>query len=113
MKTWFLHLPDNFLVSSGLPGECHRQICSKWLSPWRGRESAISYTCTPDNSLKDFACVRAKSLQHVQLFVTPWIGVHQAPLSMGFSRKVYWSVWPCPSPGDLPYLGKTHTSYIS
>ena len=24
-------------------------------------------------------------------------------LSMGFSRQEYWSGWPCPSPGDLPY----------
>ena len=26
----------------------------------------------------------------------------QAPLSMGFSRKEYWSGLPCPSPADLP-----------
>ena len=26
----------------------------------------------------------------------------QAPLSMGFFRKEYWSGLPCPSPGDLP-----------
>ena len=26
----------------------------------------------------------------------------QAPLSMGFSRKEYWSGLPCPSPGALP-----------
>ena len=27
----------------------------------------------------------------VSLFVTPWTAVHQAPLSMGFSRQEYWS----------------------
>ena len=27
------------------------------------------------------------------------------PLSMGFSRQVYWSGLPCPPPGDLPYPG--------
>ena len=27
---------------------------------------------------------------------------HQTPLSMGFSRKEYWSGFPFPSPGDLP-----------
>ena len=37
----------------------------------------------------------------VQLFATPWTAAHQAPLSMGFSRQEYWSVLPCPSPGDL------------
>ena len=26
----------------------------------------------------------------------------QAPLSMGFSRKKYWSGLPCHPPGDLP-----------
>ena len=31
--------------------------------------------------------------------------VHQAPLSMGFSRQEYWSELPCPSPGDLPNPG--------
>ena len=30
---------------------------------------------------------------------------HQAPLSMGFSRKEYWSGLPFPSPGDLPDPG--------
>ena len=30
---------------------------------------------------------------------------HQAPLSMGFSRKEYWSGLPFPSAGDLPDPG--------
>ena len=42
---------------------------------------------------------------HVQLFVTPWSVVSQAPLSMGFSWQEYWSGLPCPSPGDLPDPG--------
>ena len=29
----------------------------------------------------------------------------QAPLSIGFSRKEYWSGLPFPSPGDLPNPG--------
>ena len=36
---------------------------------------------------------------------TPWIGVRQAPLSMGFPRQEYWSGLLFPSPGDLPNLG--------
>ena len=39
------------------------------------------------------------------LFVTLWTVAHQAPLSMGFSRKEYWSRLPCPSSGDLPNPG--------
>ena len=34
-------------------------------------------------------------------FVTLWTVVHQAPLSMGFSRQEYWSGLLCPLPGDL------------
>ena len=45
------------------------------------------------------------SLSHVLLFATPWTVSHQAPLSMKFSRKEYWSELPFPSPGDLPDPG--------
>ena len=38
-------------------------------------------------------------------FATPWTAAHQAPLSMGFPRKEYWSELPFPSPGDLPDPG--------
>ena len=37
--------------------------------------------------------------------MTLWIIAPQAPLSMGFSRQVYWSGLPFPSPGDLPNPG--------
>ena len=38
-------------------------------------------------------------------FATLWYVAHQAPLSIGFSRKEYWSGLPFPSPGDLPNPG--------
>ena len=38
--------------------------------------------------LSHFSCVL--------LFVTLWTAVHQACLSMGFSRQEYWSGLPCP-----------------
>ena len=53
-------------------------------------------------------CVQ--SLSHTQLFMTPWAIVHQAPLSMGFSKQEYWSGLPCPPPGDLPDPGIKPTS---
>ena len=37
----------------------------------------------------------------VVLFAAPWTVVHQAPLSMGFSRQEYWSGLPFPSLEDL------------
>ena len=44
-------------------------------------------------------------LRYVQLFATPWIVAHQAPLSMGFSQQEFWSELPFPPPGDLPDPG--------
>ena len=38
---------------------------------------------------------------------------HQAPLSMGLSRQEYWSVLPCPPPGDLPDPGIKPRSFAS
>ena len=37
--------------------------------------------------------------------MTPWTGVCQAPLSMGFPRQEYFSGLPFPSSGDLPDTG--------
>ena len=38
-------------------------------------------------SIQKWACVHAKSLSCVQLFVTPWAVAHQTPLSMEFPRQ--------------------------
>ena len=46
-----------------------------------------------------------KSLQLCRTLCDPLTIVHQASLSMGFSRKEYWSGLPCPSPGDIPDSG--------
>ena len=47
----------------------------------------------------------AYSLGRVRLLATPWTVASQPPLSMGFSRREYWSGLPCPPPGDLPNPG--------
>ena len=44
-------------------------------------------------------------LSCVWLFATPWIIIHQAPLSMGLSRQEYWNGLPFPPPRDLPDPG--------
>ena len=36
-------------------------------------------------------------ISHVRLLATPWTAAHQAPPSMGISRKEYWSGLPFPS----------------
>ena len=49
--------------------------------------------------------VKVKLLSHVWLFATPWTEAYQAPPSMGFSRQMYWSGLPLPSPfGHLDVL---------
>ena len=48
---------------------------------------------------------KCSSLNCVWLFVTPWTETHQSPLSMEFSRQEYWSEFPLPSSGGLPYPG--------
>ena len=42
--------------------------------------------------------VKVKSLSRVRLLATPWTAAYQAPPSMGFSRREYWSGVPSPSP---------------
>ena len=69
---------------------------------------AYPVLCSTGNAASSFsssACMRAKSLNRVQLSVTPWTAARQAPLSLGFSRQGYWSGVPCPPPGDRPNQG--------
>ena len=49
-----------------------------------------------------FSFSLVKLISRVWLFATPWTVAHQAPPSMGFSRREYWSGLPFPSAGDLP-----------
>ena len=43
--------------------------------------------------------------QSCPTLTTPWTVACQAPLSMEFSRKGYWSGLPFPLPGDLLHQG--------
>ena len=54
--------------------------------------------------------VKVRSLSRVRLFVTPWTAAYQAPPSMGFSRKEYWSGVPLPSP-DIKFR-RTHLGFF-
>ena len=47
-----------------------------------------------------FLCVLSH-FSYVWLCATLWTVVHQAPLSMGFSRQEYWSGLLCPSPRNI------------
>ena len=39
------------------------------------------------------------------ILATPWTVAHQAPLTLGFPKREYWSGLPFPPPGDLPDPG--------
>ena len=49
--------------------------------------------------------VAGHTLNCVRHFVTPWTVVHQAPVSVEFSRQEYCSGLPFPPPEDLPNPG--------
>ena len=67
---------------------------------------------SPEFPCKD-ACVHAKSFRRVHIFVPLWTIACLAPLSMGFSRREYWSGLPCPPPGDLSNPGIEPSSLMS
>ena len=63
---------------------------------------------TPEIKYTYLTDLCARVLSHfnlVLLFATLWAVEGWALLSMGFSRKEYWSALPCPPPGDLPNPG--------
>ena len=49
-------------------------------------------------------------VQSCPTLAASWTVAHQAPLSTGFPRQVYWSGLPFPSPGHLPHPGIEPTS---
>ena len=51
-----------------------------------------SLYCFPPKMISEGSVLcYAKLLHHVRLFANQWAMVHQALLSMGFSRQAYWS----------------------
>ena len=81
---------------SRAPGNCQSSFC-----PYRFDYSEY------------LMCVRARLLQSVQLFATPWTIAHLSPLSMEFSRQEYWSGFLFPSSEDLPDPGIKPMSLMS
>ena len=57
------------------------------------------------NFLHQFIGMCVLSWSVVSDSVTPWTVLHQAHLSMEFSRQEYWSELPFLTPGNLPDLG--------
>ena len=77
---------------------------------WRKRTVGGNANCHYGKCIH--ACMLSR-FGHVWLFVNLRAVACQAPLSMGFYRKEYWSGLPCPSPGDLLYTRIEPWSFIS
>ena len=58
------------------------------------------------------ACILNR-FSHVGFFATQWTIAPWAPLSMEFSRQVYWNGLPCPPPGNLPNPGIEPACHVS
>ena len=95
---------ERLLTAKKLPKICLQQCQS---------QSYFHITATINIFTKYiYACVLSL-FSRDQLSVMLWTIAHQALLSMGFSRKDYWSGLPCPPPGDLPNLGIKPASLMS
>ena len=91
----------------------HIYICPLLLFLWRTLLQifyfiiTMSFLFTSMCGKCAFTCVCVwcvlSSFSCIQLLVILRTIVHQAPLSMGFSRQEYRNGLPCPLPGDLPH----------
>ena len=70
----------------------------------------LYYTVTSVNHMHVWVL---SCFSRVQLCAILWTVAHQAPLSMGFSRKEHWSGLPGPPPGDLSDPGTEPMSVMS
>ena len=57
------------------------------------------------------ACVLSH-FSRVDFLRPPWTVAKQSPLSMGFSRREYWSGLPCPPPGNLSDAGGLNPHFL-
>ena len=93
---WDLHPPardgKGEMVTYPLCPDCHSQRC-------------LSSNNTVPKQLHSFWGIKCSLLSHVWLFVIPWTVLHQAPLSIRFSRQECWAGLLFPSPGELPNPG--------
>ena len=80
---------------------------------WRPRRIWASGLCQVSLNLPPLRALVPSCFSLVWFFVTLWTVVHQAPLSMGFSREKYWSALPFPPLRSLPDSGIEPASFMS
>ena len=62
---------------------------------------------------RDSHAMHVSGFSRVRLFAIPWTVARQVPLCKGFSSQEYWTVSPCPPPGDLSDPGIEPASFMS
>ena len=76
----------------------------KPISPVKSWENMTNSKWVSFNKISGRASVLS-CFSRVRLCATPWAAACKTPLSMGFSKKEYWSGLPCLPPGHLPDPG--------
>ena len=83
---------------------CYKRLpCLRSLAAPLPSAKCLQTLPNPLEGGKELSLVKVCALSCIQLFATSWTVAHQAPLSMGFSRREYWSGLPFPPLGDLPH----------
>ena len=95
LQSWIPILSWRLSISFSAPGFPHL-------------EHQIPVRCSPEVLYFPCACVCASCFSHVWLFATLRTVVHQAPLSIGFSRQEYWSGLRALLQGIFPTQGSNH-----
>ena len=97
-------------TETGAPGPRHclsQQGQTPELSHWDSLDATWVWTWT--QWIKLSLLLLLCRFSRAQLFMTPWTAAHQAPPSMGFSRREYWSEVPLPSlkaqPSTVIFVG--------
>ena len=95
VKKWFLHLLDNFLAFPGPHRECHRQSCSRGLSPPEdgGARHYLHPLClhTSGFSVKECICYSTCFIDYIKDFLTVWTITNCGKF---FKRWEYQTTWP-------------------
>ena len=99
--------------SEQTPGGSEGQESLACYSPWGCKESDMNYRLSNNNkeygsSVSQLCCCCCCCFSRVQPCATPETAAQQAPLSMGFSRREYWSGVPLPSLKSTIYFNKTY-----
>ena len=84
--------------------EFYRQRSLAGYSPLSHKEMDMTEATQQQQQQPLIVCMQSH-FSPLWLFATRGTVAHHAPLSMGFSRQVYWSGLPCPSLGDFPNPG--------